>query len=82
MCWSSVGGRRGSLTATALRGLGAGTIVVVEREPEPGGIARHSDHTGYGLRDLHRVMRGPAYARAWTERARCARASRSSPRHR
>jgi thioredoxin reductase len=42
---------------------------VLEREREAGGIARHSDHTGYGLRDLHRVMRGPAYARAWTERA-------------
>ena len=63
------GGPAGLAAATALRRLGAGRIVVVEREPEPGGIARHSDHTGYGLRDLHRVMRGPAYARAWTTRA-------------
>ncbi len=62
------GGPAGLATATALRGLGVGSVVVVEREAEPGGIARHSDHTGYGLRDLHRVMRGPAYARAWTER--------------
>ena len=63
------GGPAGLATATALRGLGVESVVVVEREDEPGGIARHSDHTGYGLRDLHRVMRGPAYARALTDRA-------------
>jgi glycerol-3-phosphate dehydrogenase len=63
------GGPAGLATATALRGLGAGRVVLVEREAEPGGIARHSDHTGYGLRDLHRILRGPAYARAWTARA-------------
>ena len=75
------GGPAGLATATALRELGVKRVVVLERESEPGGIARHSDHTGYGLRDLHRVMRGPAYARAWTER-RARRAPRSSPRRR
>jgi len=63
------GGPAGLATATALRGLGVERVVVIEREAKAGGIARHSDHTGYGLRDLHRVMRGPAYADAWTERA-------------
>ena len=38
-------------------------VVVLERESDPGGIPRHSDHSGYGLRDLRTVMRGPAYAR-------------------
>ena len=28
-----------------------------------GGIPRHSDHPGYGIRDLHRFISGPAYAR-------------------
>jgi hypothetical protein len=40
------------------------SVLVADREAEPGGIPRHSWHTGYGLRDLHRVMTGPAYARA------------------
>ena len=38
-------------------------VVVLERESEAGGVPRHSDHTGYGIRDLKTVMRGPAYAR-------------------
>ena len=32
-------------------------------------MPRHSWHTGYGLRDLRRVMTGPAYARALTSAA-------------
>ena len=34
----------------------------------PGGVPRHSRHTGYGLRDLRRVLTGPAYARTLTGR--------------
>lgn len=44
-------------------------VEVLERELEPGGVPRHSDHLGYGLRDLRRMLTGPAYARAWTNRA-------------
>jgi thioredoxin reductase len=40
-----------------------GDVLVVDREQVAGGIPRHSDHLGYGLRDLRRVMTGPAYAR-------------------
>ena len=35
---------------------------MVEREREAGGIPRHSRHTGFGLRDLHRLLTGPQYA--------------------
>ena len=42
---------------------------MLEREPSAGGIPRHSDHPGYGMRDLRRVMSGPAYARRLTDRA-------------
>jgi thioredoxin reductase len=60
-----VGAGPAGLTAAAeLRHLGVGSVLVADREAEPGGIPRHSWHTGYGLRDLHRVMTGPAYARA------------------
>jgi thioredoxin reductase len=56
-------GPAGLSAARELRRLGVGSVLVAEREAEPGGIPRHSWHTGYGLRDLHRVMTGPAYAR-------------------
>ena len=35
-------------------------------------MPRHSWHTGYGLRDLRRVMTGPAYARALSAAASAA----------
>ena len=44
-------------------------VTVLERQPEPGGIPRHSDHTGYGLRDLRRVLAGPRYARVLVDTA-------------
>ena len=56
------GGPAGLSAAIALRRLGVGRVVVVEREQELGGIPRHTRHTGFGLRDLHRVLDGPAYA--------------------
>jgi len=60
-----VGAGPAGLTAAAeLRRLGVARVVVADREMTPGGIPRHSQHAGYGLRDLHRVLSGPAYARA------------------
>ena len=44
-------------------------VIVIEREQVAGGIPRHSDHTGYGLRDLKKVMSGPQYARVLSGRA-------------
>jgi thioredoxin reductase len=55
-------GPAGLSAARELRRLGSGSVLVADREAEPGGIPRHSWHTGYGLRDLRRVMTGPAYA--------------------
>ncbi len=57
-------GPAGLSAAIELRRLGAGPVLVADRESEPGGVPRHSWHTGYGLRDLRRVMTGPAYARS------------------
>ncbi len=57
------GGPAGLAAAQALRSAGAGRVVVLDREAETGGIPRHSQHQGYGMRDLRRVMDGPAYAR-------------------
>lgn len=58
------GGPAGLSAATALRRIDGGTVevTVLEREQHAGGVPRHTDHLGFGLRDLHRMMRGPAYA--------------------
>ena len=45
------------------------SVLVVERESEAGGIPRHSDHPGFGLRDLHRSLTGPEYSRRLVGRA-------------
>ncbi|MEV4516745.1 FAD-dependent oxidoreductase [Dactylosporangium sp. NPDC049525] len=66
------GGPAGLTAATALaRRLGDG-VLVIEREAETGGIPRHSDHLGYGIRDLRRFVSGPDYARRLTAAARAA----------
>jgi thioredoxin reductase len=62
-------GPAGLAAAIELRRLGAGRVLVVDREAEAGGIPRHSAHTGYGLRDLHRVMTGPGYAQHYAQAA-------------
>lgn len=65
-----VGGGPAGLTAAAeLRRLGAGSVLVAEREQDAGGIPRHAAHPGFGLRDLHRAVSGPEYARRLAERA-------------
>lgn len=56
-------GPAGLAAAIELRKLGVGDVLLVDREQEAGGIPRHCAHTGYGVRDLHRLMSGPAYAR-------------------
>ena len=61
-------GPAGLAAAAALARAGV-RAVAVDREPELGGIPRHTDHLGYGVRAFHRLLRGPAYARAWVDRA-------------
>lgn len=63
------GGPSGLTAAAALAPQVDGEVLVLERESQTGGIPRHSDHPGYGMRDLHRFISGPAYARRLTESA-------------
>ena len=65
-------GPAGLAAAIELCRLGVRDVLVVDREQEAGGIPRHCAHTGYGLRDLHRVMAGPAYARHYRKAASAA----------
>ncbi|MCW2641936.1 MAG: FAD-dependent pyridine nucleotide-disulfide oxidoreductase [Dactylosporangium sp.] len=55
-------GPAGLTAARTLAPKVAGQVLVLDRESTAGGIPRHSDHPGYGIRDLHRMMTGPAYA--------------------
>ncbi|TRW88399.1 pyridine nucleotide-disulfide oxidoreductase [Mycolicibacterium sp. 018/SC-01/001] len=63
------GGPSGLTAAAALAPAVGGEVLVLEREAHTGGIPRHSDHLGYGLRDLRRFVSGPAYARRLTAMA-------------
>ena len=63
------GGPSGLAAAIELRRLGIEPVTVIEREREAGGIPRHSDHTGFGLRDLRTVVSGPRYAERYRELA-------------
>jgi NADPH-dependent 2,4-dienoyl-CoA reductase/sulfur reductase-like enzyme len=60
-------GPAGLAAALELKRLGVKDVVIAERESEAGGIPRMCGHTGFGLRDLHRVMTGPSYARKYRE---------------
>ena len=62
-------GPAGLAAAIAAKQSGFARVRVLDREREAGGIPRHSLHTGYGLRDLHRVMSGPKYAARYISKA-------------
>jgi NADPH-dependent 2,4-dienoyl-CoA reductase/sulfur reductase-like enzyme len=55
------GGPAGLAAATELARAGR-RVTVLEREAEVGGIPRHCGHYPLGLREFHRLLRGPDYA--------------------
>jgi thioredoxin reductase len=63
------GGPAGLACALELRRRGV-DVLVLEREREAGGIPRHSQHQGFGVRDLHRALSGPSYAARYVELVR------------
>jgi len=66
------GGPAGLAAALELRRRGVARVLVAEREDTAGGIPRHADHTGFGLRDLHRLLSGPQYAARYVRNAHTA----------
>jgi len=66
------GGPCGLAAAIELRELGISPVTVIEREREAGGIPRHSDHSGFGVRDLRTVLSGPRYAARYRDLAEAA----------
>ena len=65
------GGPAGLACALELRRRGI-EVTVLDREGQAGGIPRHCEHQGFGLRDLRRLYSGPRYARRYRELARSA----------
>ena len=64
------GGPSGLAAATQIARSGPFRVVVLEREPEAGGIVRHCGHSPFGMREFHRVLRGPSYAARLVQGAR------------
>jgi thioredoxin reductase len=62
-------GPAGLTAAAALAPRLNGEVLVLEREHVAGGIPRHSDHLGYGMRDLKTFISGPSYAARLLARA-------------
>jgi NADPH-dependent 2,4-dienoyl-CoA reductase/sulfur reductase-like enzyme len=63
------GGPSGLAAATTLRRLGAGRVIVLEREDVAGGVPRHCGHPPFGMREFRRILTGPRYARRLVETA-------------
>jgi thioredoxin reductase len=63
------GGPAGLTAAAALTERSSLNVTVLERESVAGGIPRHSNHPGYGIRDMKTFISGPAYARRLTAQA-------------
>ena len=57
-----IGAGPAGLTAAAKLAAHHRRVLVLDREHTAGGIPRHSDHLGYGIRDLRTFISGPAYA--------------------
>ncbi len=62
-------GPAGLSAAIELKRKGINNILVVDREPEAGGMPRFCHHTGFGRNDLWRLYTGPRYARHYRELA-------------
>lgn len=63
------GGPAGLAAATELKRLGIVRVVVLEREPQAGGIPRHCYHSPFGMREFKRCYTGPQYTRRLVARA-------------
>ncbi|MFL5802246.1 MAG: NAD(P)/FAD-dependent oxidoreductase [Roseiflexaceae bacterium] len=65
-------GPAGLAAALELKRLGVADLRVIDREPEAGGVPRLCHHSGFGIRDFHRIYSGPAYAHRYAGMAEAA----------
>ena len=62
-------GPAGLAAAIAAREQGIASLLVLEREKEPGGILRQCIHNGFGLHRFKEELTGPEYAQRDIDRA-------------
>ncbi len=62
-------GPAGLAAAAELGSAGIGSVLVLDREYEAGGIPRQCGHSPFGMREFRRILNGRIYARRLTERA-------------
>ncbi len=63
-------GPAGLAAAIAVKEAGVDNLVVLEREPEPGGILKQCIHNGFGLHRFREELTGPEYAQRDIDRVR------------
>ena len=63
-------GPAGLAAAISAREEGIESILILEREQEPGGILRQCIHNGFGLHRFHEELTGPEYAQRDIDRIR------------
>ena len=62
------GGPAGMAAAVAAYDVGCTDVVILEREPDIGGILRQCIHAGFGLHKLGRELTGPEYADVYRQK--------------
>ena len=63
------GGPAGLAAAISARESGVEDVLIVEREPELGGILNQCIHNGFGLHTFKEELTGPEYAARFIEKA-------------
>jgi len=63
------GGPAGLSAAITLKKNGIERVIVIEREPDAGGVPRHCGHPPFGMCEFKRILAGPAYARKLVQEA-------------
>jgi len=63
------GGPAGLSSAASAKKAGAGSVLLIERDHELGGILPQCIHTGFGLSEFKEELTGPEYANRWIQNA-------------
>ena len=66
-------GPAGISAALTLKKNGINNIIILEREPEAGGVPRHCNHPPFGFKTYKKILTGPQYAQKNVQQAQAHR---------